>query len=321
MPVARTFTVNPALTGFALGYKNPDVSFIADEALPRVPVPAERFKWLEYPLAEAFTVPDTKVSRKGRPAEVEFSAIERDGSVETYGLQDPIPQSDIDSAAAQRAAGLSTYDPMMRATAMLTHLMAVDREVRVASLYSSTANYDAARVFTLATATTRFDDYVNSDPITTIMNAIDSVLIYRPNTCAMSETVWSKLRRHPKLVKAIRNSYSGEGQITRQEFSDFFEIPRFLVGQGYVNTARKGQTASISRIWGKNVSFTYIDRAAGPDGGMTWGFTPTFGGRIAGTLFDQDIGLKGGEVLRVGEQLNELVVAKAAGALIVSAIS
>jgi len=210
---------------------------------------------------------------------------------------------------------------MMRATAMLTHLMMIDREVRVATAVQSTANYDAARVFALATATTRFDDYTNSDPITTIMNAIDSVLIYRPNTCTMSETVWSKLRRHPKLVKAMRNSFSGEGQITRQEFIDFFEIPNLLIGQGYVNTARKGQTASITRIWGKTVSFTYLDRAAGPDGGMTWGFSPTFGGKIAGTLFDPDIGLKGGEVIRVGEQINELVVAKAAGALITNAIS
>ncbi|MBY6243858.1 capsid protein, partial [Methylosinus sp. Sm6] len=83
MAPSRPFVVNPVLTGIAIGYSNPDVALIADQVMPRVEVGGESFKWTEYPLAEAFTVPSTRVGRKGRVPEVEFSGTERDGSVET----------------------------------------------------------------------------------------------------------------------------------------------------------------------------------------------------------------------------------------------
>jgi len=129
-PLNRPFVVNPVLTGIAIGYSNPDVALIADAAMPRVEVGGETFKWLEYPLAEAFTVPDTRVGRKGRVGEVEFTATERDGSVESYGLQDFIPASDIDAARAQRENRLSAYDPFAHATAILRTLALITARPR-----------------------------------------------------------------------------------------------------------------------------------------------------------------------------------------------
>ena len=320
MAVNRPFKVNPVLTGIAIGYSNPDVYLIADQALPRVSVGGESFKWLEYPVAQAFTVPDTKVGRKGKVGEVEFGATERDGSVETYGLQDVIPRSDIEAASAQRAAGLSAYDPMAYSTAMLTNLIALDREVRVAAAVQNAGNYEAANVIALANANDRFDNAA-SDPAAVIDQALNGGMMFRPTTCSMSMSVWQKLRAQPTLVKAVKGNLQGAGKITQQEFIDYFELTSLLIGAGYVNTARKGQAPNLQRVWGKAISFTYIDRAARPEGGVTWGFSPVFGTRIAGTILDSDIGLEGGEVIRVGEKISELVIAKAAGALIQNAIS
>ncbi|MCC3246145.1 major capsid protein [Methylocystis sp. WRRC1] len=317
---ARPFVVNPVLTGYAIGYSNPDLTLIADQVLPRVPVAGESFKWLEYPLAEGFSLPDTKVGRKGRVPLVEFSAIEQNGAVDSYGLGDVILNSDIKAAEAQRRAGISSYDPRAHAVNWLTNLLMLDREVRVAAMMQNTANYAPARI-TALTGTARFEDYANSDPIGVINAALDSTLIYRPNTVTMGFAVWQKLRSHPKLVKAIANSYSGEGMITRKQFADFFEIKNLFVGEGWVNTARKGQAASLQRVWGKHISLTYIDRAARPDGGVTWGLSPQFGERIAGSVMDSDVGLEGGEEIRVGEKITELVMAKDAGALITNAVS
>lgn len=320
MAPTRPFVVSPVLTSIAIGYVNPDVAFIADQVMPRVDVGGETFKWIEYPLAEAFTVPNTRVGRKGRVPEVEFSGTERDGSVETYGLQDVIPNSDIESARAQRDKGLSTYDPLNHSTAMLTHLMRIDREMRVAAAVQNAANYAAANVTNIATAADRFDD-PDSDPEAVFDHALNGTLIYRPNTVTMSQGVWEVLRKHPKLVKAIKGTTTGAGKFTREEFASYFEVARVLIGAGYVNAAKKGQAASMQRIWGKHISLIYLDSTAGTTGGVTWGFSPVFGTRVAGTIEDPNIGLKGGVVLRVGETINELVVAKAAGALIQNAIS
>lgn len=318
----RPFVINPVLTGIAISYSNPDIALIADQAMPRVEVGGETFKWTEYPLAEGFTVPDTKVGRKGKVGEVEFSGEERDGSVETYGLQDPIPQSDIDAARAQREQKLSTYDPEARATQMLTKLVELDREIRVAAKVQSAASYDAGNIIALANAADRFD-VDTGDPEAKIDQALNGVMVFRPNTCTMSESVWQKLRKQPKLVQAIKGTTQGAGKITREDFTKYFELKSLLIGAGWVNTARKGQPANMQRVWGKHISFSYLDSSIQrvDEGAVTWGFSPQFGGRLAFTMFDSDIGLKGGNVVRVGETINELVVCKAAGALIQNAIS
>ena len=64
MSYNRPFTVNPALTAIAIGYRNPDYTLIANQVLPYVEVREEKFTYTEYPLAESFNVPsDLQVGR------------------------------------------------------------------------------------------------------------------------------------------------------------------------------------------------------------------------------------------------------------------
>lgn len=320
MAEKRPFTPNAAMTAIAIGYRNLAIAYIADRALPRVPVMTEDFKWLRYNDDEAFTVPETRIGRKGRLSEVEFTASEESGSVKTYGLKTGVPNSDIRAAAAQRAAGLTTYDPLLHNAAMLTELILLDRERRVAAMYQNVANFDAGSVVTLANAADRFD-VATGNPDDVIDDALNGVFIVRPNTCAMGGQVWQKLRKNVNLVKAVRGTTQADGKITVKEFSEYFEIPNVLIGEAWVNTARPGQPAAMGRCWGKHISFTYIDPMARTEGGVTWGYSPEFGSRVSGTIVDSDIGLDGGEEARVGERIDELVVAKKAGALILNAIS
>lgn len=320
MSANRPFVVSAALTGIAIGYSNPAQTLIADRVLPRTPVSGEKFKWTEFPLAEGFTVPDAKVGRKGRVALVEFSGTEKTESTDDYGFGDLIPTSDIKAAAAARAQGLSTYDPENHAAAWLTNLLLLAREVRVAAIVQNPANYANARVQALA-GTAKFSDRANSDPIGVIEAAMDSTLVYRPNKMTMGSSVWSVVRRHPKVVNAIKGNLTNEGMVSRQQFADLFEIKELIVGESYVNVAQKGQAANLQRTWGANISLTYIDPQVQPErGGVTWGFSAEFGTRIAGSIADSDIGLEGGREIRVGEKLKELVVAKDVGALITGCI-
>ncbi len=320
MSSSRPFVISPSLSAVAIAFTNPAQSLIADLVLPRTPVGTERFKWMEYPLAEGFTVPDTKVGRRGRVAQVEFTSIERDGSVDDHGLEDSIPETDIKSAKAMRDQGLSTYDPENHAAQGLTNLIVLSREVRVASLVQNPANYSNSSVFTLA-AGSRFSDYGNSDPFAKLTEALESTFVFRPNTITMGQAVWTKLRSHPKLIKAVKGGLTEDGAISREQFKELLEIQNLYIGSSYVNMANKGQTANIQRTWGKNISLTYIDPVSRPEGGVTFGYTAQFGGRIAGRRMDSDVGLLGGVTIRVGEQVREMIVAKDVGALIQNAIA
>lgn len=316
---SRLFVVSPVLTAIAIGYSNPAQALIADRILPRVPVGGEAFKWIEYPLAEGLTVPSTEVGRRGRVNRVEFSGAERDSSTKDYGLEDSVPNSDVKAAAAQREQGLSSYDPVNRATAGLTNLVLLDRELRAAALVQDANNYAQRSRFALA-GSAQFND-PNSDPIGVISEAIDSALVYRPNKATMGFSVWRKLRSHKKLINAVKGGLTQEGFITREQFAALFELQEVLIGESYINVSRKGQAVNLQRTWGNTISLNYIDPTARPEGGVTWGFTPQFGKRIAGTMQDSDVGLEGGVTIRIGEKLRELVVAKDAGAIIQNAVA
>jgi len=314
MSTPTPFVINPALTAIAINYRNPDVAFIADQVMPRTPVMAPEFKWTYYPPEEMFTVPDTEVGRKGQVQQVEFTGEERTSSVKDYGLDDVVPQRDIDTARTLRAAGNSAFDPETRAVEGLTHLLQLDREKRVAAMVQNPANYDADKKVVLS-GTSQFSDPA-SDPIALILGALDATFIMRPNVGIIDRKGWTALSTNPNILKAINRTSGDKGRASREAVAELFELNEILVGDTYFNSSRKGQTASFDRVWGSHLALIHRNTQAGPDGAMpSWGWTAQFDGRVSGRFFDPKVGLKGATTLRVGEQLREVIAAPATGYL------
>lgn len=292
------FPTNPDLTAIAIAYRNPDVALIADQVLPRTPT-SMRFKWLSYALAQGFTVPDTRVGRKSQPNQVDFGSEEKYDQVEDFGLDDYVPNEDI-------AGDNQGIDPLGTAAGYLTNLIMLSREIRVASKVFNAATYNASLQATLS-GSSQWSD-ATSDPVAAISDALDQPLM-RPNIAVFGQQTWTKLRRNPKIVQAIKNTAQGSGQVSRQEFAEFFELQSVEVGQGQFNIAKKGQPVDMRRVWGKHAAFIYRDRASGPQAGVTFGFTAQFGDKVSGNISKPEIGLRGSELVRVGEQVKEIVCA------------
>lgn len=306
----RPFPVDARLTAIALAYRNPDIALIADEVLPLTPTSAE-FKWLKYDLANGFTVPDTKVGRKSFPTEVEFSATEQSDKVVDHALGDFIPNEDLEDDN-------QGVDPRGTAVAYLSNLLNLAREIRAAGLVFNTNSYVAANKTTLS-GTSQWS-HASSDPVAAIGDALD-VPIYRPNIAVFGQATWTALRRNVKIVQAIKGTDQGAGMVSRQEFADFFELANVYVGAGFVNTAKKGQTVTTSRVWGKHASFIYRDRAAGPQAGVTFGFTAQAGTKMSGSIQEPKRGYNGGEEVRVGHRCKELVCATDLGYYFIDAVA
>jgi hypothetical protein len=309
MPKAP-FPISPVYTGIAIAYRN--ARMIADEVMPRVTVGKAEFKYIKYALVDGFTVPDTKVGRKSRPNQVEFGGTEATGSTDDFGLDDPIPQSDIDNAPEQ-------HDPRARSVEQITNIIELDREIRVAGMVFNAANYAAANQQTLSGAS-QFSDFVNSDPIGVIMDALDS-MVMRANIMAIGRSVFSKLSRHPDIVKSMHGNSGDKGVATRRAIAELFELEDIHVGEAWVNNARKGQPASILRTWGKHLSLIHRDKQADNRNGTTFGFTAQHGTRIAGSWEDKNIGLRGGEMVRAGESVKEVITANDLGYFIEDAVA
>lgn len=305
------FPVNPELSAIAIAYQNPDSALIADKVLPRVPT-AKKFKYTKYTVEQGYTVPDTKVGRKSEPNMVDFGGTDVTDECVDYGLDDLIPNDEVAAFESMpKPASGGPVSPAALSTMMMTGLLQLDREIRVASTVFNTASFSAGNQATLA-GTTQWSDRVNSDPLNAITAALDLPLV-RPNRMVIGQLAYTQLRQHPKIVQAIGKSAQTAGYASLQAIADLLELQEIIVGRSFYNTAKKGQAPSYARAWGKHCALLHIDSLAAQLGQPTFGWTAQWGARIAGVIDEPKAGLRGGQRIRAGESVKEVVVSTDAG--------
>jgi hypothetical protein len=244
---------------------------------------------------------------------VQFSGSEAPGFVKDYGLDDVVPNEDLNTAPPG-------YDPLGRATEGVAELVALDRELRVRDLVFNANTYPAANRTTLS-GTSQWSDFTNSDPYTAINTARDGMLM-APNIGVIGKLAWSKLKVHPKITAALAPSSTGNTSTSNaqgapaslQAVAELLELDRILVGEAWVNTAKPGHTASLSRIWGKHMALLHVNPTASVRGNaITFGYTAEYGNRVSGSIPEPKVGLRGSQRVRVGESVNEIVCASDVG--------
>lgn len=315
MATQAPFPLNPSLTAIALTYRNE--ALIADMVLPRVPVATETFKYFRMNRDETFTVPDTKIGRKSEANVVEFGGVEVSDFTADYGLKDPVPIRDIENAAG------TPFDPLGRASLNTSRLVQLDREQRVANFVLNTANYAASNRATLS-GTSQWNDYANSNPLNAMLQAFDTMLM-RPNKLVLGQPVWTVLRQHPRILEAIKGTGAGlgsQGVVTRQQLAELLELQEVIVGQAWINGARRGLAANMQRCWGKFALAMYTEPVTGTESATTFGFTAESGGGLrVRDWFDPNIGTDGAQVVQVVDTVKEVMPANDLGFLWSAAVA
>ena len=315
----QPFVIVPSLSAIAVAYKQ--ARLIADAVLPRVGVNTQVFRYLKYGVADQFQMPDTTVGRKSAPNQIDWSSSEQQAAAVDQGLDAPVPNSDILAWEQARQVGtglVSQASPEARATQLVMQTVQNRREWRAANAVFNLANYGAANKATLSGAG-QWSDYTNSDPIPVMLAAFDS-MIMRPNNMVMGRLVATKLRSHPKVCKAVFGNNTDAGIVPLRALADLLELEDIHVGDAWVNTAAPGQAAVLGRAWGKHCVAYCRNVDAGPDGGVTFGYTGQWGPQIAGEIVDPDVGLRGGKRIRAGESVVELITANDLGYMWANAV-
>lgn len=316
--VTTGFPVNPELTAIALAYQNPESQLIADKVLPRVPTP-KKFKYTKYTTEQGYSVPETRVGRKSEPNMVDFGGTDVTDECVDFGLDDIVPNDEVEAFASMpKPASGGPIDPLALSTMMLTGLVQLDRELRVAGLVFLLGTYAAANRTTLAGATQWSDPA--SDPLKAITDAMDIPLV-RPNKLVLGQAVWTVLRRHTKIVQAIGKSAQTGGYAALQAVAELLELQEIIVGRGFYNTAKKGQPAAYARAWGKHASLLHVDTLAAQTMQPTFGWTAQWGGKVAGNIPAPNVGIRGGQRVRSGESVKEVIASTDAGYFFENAIA
>lgn len=123
------------------------------------------------------------------------------------------------------------------------------------------------------------------------------------------------MRKNPNVAKAIYGVNSTGRIIRREELAEVLDVQRVLVGQSFINTARKGQNASLTRTWGKDCALLHTDPAASSNHGVTWDYTAVYEDMRVKRGRDERAGLNGAEIVKVTQSCKEIVAAKRTGFL------
>lgn len=293
------FPLDPVVMAIQKGYRN--ARMIADLVMPRISVAKQKFAYLAYDKANDFSIPDNYVGRKGTPNKVEFKATRETDECEGYGLEDDVPKDDIDNATGMK------HDPIAQASQGIARQNALAREKRVADLVFDASAYGAANKKTLA-GTEQFD-HADCDAVEIITNALDAPAM-RPTHLALSRHGWSGLSRNKAILQSVNRNAGDAGIARRRDVADLFELEDIYVGDAWYNTAKKGKTASLSRLWGKHALLFYKDESmTSTESGITFGFTAAWGDPVGGKKWNDNIGLHGGYTVRGGEFLKEKIMA------------
>ena len=312
------FTHVGEIQAIAEMYSN--TSFIADLVMPRVRVNSTVYRYYKFPDELRFTVPGTSVGRYSRPNQTMHRWTQMEGFTKDWGLDEPISSQDLRDAQA------SGVDMRLSTAETVTELIRLDREIRVANLVFDSNNYASGLSVTLS-GTDQFDDPA-SNPIPLILDALDAPLV-RPNTMVFGVDAWRAFRANPKIVEAIRgainpgNNAASVGFVNEADVASLFRVDRVLIGDARVNDNAMGVTPSLSRVWTDSLSLIYVNNSIDTTLGkrVTWGFTAEYGTVSGGIIPDPDIGLYGGIRVRVGESLDEKVIATSAGYLFSDCVS
>lgn len=298
------FPVDPVLVAIVAAYSN--TALISDLVLPRLNplLPSEKFTWWKFDFSQFITIADTKVGRKSEPNTVEFAAEEVEAKTDDYGLDDVVPNADMANAP-------TGYDPRAFAAQKLMDLILLDREVRVAGKVFNANTYGADNKEVLA-GTSQWS-HVDSTPIKQIAEAADS-MVMRPNHAVMGRGVWTALRTNPSVLRALTPSGAADGYANKRAVADLLELDDILVGEGWINTAKPGQAVQRQRAWGNHCTlFHKAPLADSLAATPTFGWTAQFGPRVAGSIAEPKIGLRGSERVRSGESVKEVIAANDLG--------
>jgi hypothetical protein len=316
------FIIRPDLVAIANDYSRVNSArrgFIADQVMPRVRVGSPQFEYMEFPVDEAFYVPDTQVDRLGRLNELVQAATTAAGAVKDWGLAQPVAYRDV--RAAQQAN--IPFSPLARATRNVTDKVQLAREVRVANFIFNAASYQAGYKVTLAGATQWSDPA--SDPVAVINDAAAGMLV-KPNTLVLGMSTRNILRRHTKVSVALGGSAESGRYVQDAELAEVLGVERIVIGNTIRATSKRGQTLATGPIWGKHAALLFVP-PTGPDGNVDDDQSPAFGltfqwnDNVAGTYDDPTIGLYGGVRVKAGESLIEKGVAPFAGYFFENAIA
>lgn len=229
-----------------------DTFFIGHRALPPFMVEAKSGTYPKIQIAagELMSFGGAVRSRGGS-----YSEVSRQWTYDTYdcldrGLEEPVDDTDVKDLARFFNLEASTARWVLRN-------MKLDHEVRAAAVINSTSNFGSATNSAVAytegnIATISFI----ADVLAAIERCRDAGC--EANTIVLSSTVYNRVRRASPVLTFVQGSLGKGAEVTASTIAQALAdegIRQVLVGKARYNSAKKGQTKSMTNVWGNTYAW------------------------------------------------------------------
>lgn len=283
---------NLAVAAFAAA----DDNLVAEGLFPAVPVGKQSNQYYVISRNEFWRLPQTGLQRAPRtePRRVQFTVSSEAYYAHNYAL-----------AAENALEDMENQDIAIQlrqnSTKLVTGLLRLDQEVRIADLVTSISNVGSGVQLTGAD---KWGD-ASSDPIGAVNTGhafMRSQTGLVANTAVIDWDTMQVVRRHPAMIDLFKHTTAGE--LTMAQIADVFKVDRILVGMALRENAVEGGTSSVTNVWGNNVVLAHV----GPSTGLQ---SMTLGLRLQwrNPIFPADFGVATNREDRAGQRKVEVLEA------------
>ncbi len=261
-------TLNAQLTTFVAGVYPPE--FIGRTLAPMAPaqiIADLAFNWWKFDPAEYLRVVDLKINRRGNIPVADFAFKTDTAVLSDYGRR-LIHPNDVARLTQTQPSGVLQVpiDTRMAKAKALVDTFWFSHEIETNTLFTTLANYktgNAVDASAQGNSGYKLDD-PDTDVVAVIQTAMAKSLI-KPDTAWMGLAVWLPLRRHPKIISAIKavlgDRQAVEGVANEAEVAKLFDLRQVVVGEQRGNFAAPGEAASYQRVWGKDFGLCRVEPA------------------------------------------------------------
>jgi hypothetical protein len=302
--------IDAALSNVSIAIRN--AGFVADLVAPRFRVTKLSDKYKDYGTAfirRINTARKDKDTSKG--IDWDFTT---DGTYrcEGYALHDYVSQKDRDNADPSIKADIDTVQ-------MLTDLILLDRETRVAAIAASTTYVTTYKTCNVDAGFGFWDDYLNadSDPLAHIRymkNVIFNATLKAPNKILIPYSVALAMAGHPKIQELRK--YTDPNLVTEGGLPPKIEGLTVVEAKCGEDTVNKGQTASLGQIWSDNI-LVYYSEDNPTLKSLSFMYSPVYEDRYVTTFYDPD---RKADKIEVEECIDELLVKASCAHLLVDVL-
>jgi len=182
-----------------------------------------------------------RIARSGYNRDT-FLVEDNSYACEERGLEGPLDDADREFYASDFDAESVTTQTIMRRVLQ-------EYEIDVAAAIFNTTSWTGA---TLTTAASGYWSTLTTNIISDLSSAKNKVRVLTglvPNTLVVSKKIYDYMLQNEYVIERIQFSERATEESVGAALSAVIGLPKVLVGKGVYNSAKEGQTASISDIW------------------------------------------------------------------------